>query len=344
MSAVNASAAFVKGDGGITSEWVWTANALPSRFVYANASAQGETPDARADTTFRVVRRLNRPPVANYGGPYLSIEATSAAGASVTLDGTGSSDPDNDLIVFSWSVGGVALDDRTSARPTGVFPIGATFGVLAVSDGALITSQVFAVTVVDTTAPWLTVPADINILTGGATTGVHVNFGPTAQDVVDGSVPVSCSPASGSIFPAGTTVVACVAADSHGNVRVGTFRVTVTVPTGMPRLSQRVLGTSPRSAGQITVSLQISNLGDGAARYVELYQVVFRTLAGSGSVSLATPLPIVIGEVAAGSSALVMVTLNVPAAVTRFSITETGRYVDPRGATYSISMGVPVTP
>jgi len=53
---------------------------------------------------------------------------------------------------------------------------------------------------------------------------------PAAVDAVDGRVPVSCSPASGSLFAFGTTTVTCSAQDSSGNVATSTFPVIVILP------------------------------------------------------------------------------------------------------------------
>ena len=47
--------------------------------------------------------------------------------------------------------------------------------------------------------------------------GAAVSYSATAQDAVDGTVPVTCSPASGSTFPLDRTTVDCSAIDSHGN-------------------------------------------------------------------------------------------------------------------------------
>ena len=52
-------------------------------------------------------------------------------------------------------------------------------------------------------------------------------YAASATDLVDGSVPVGCSPRSGSVFPAGTTTVTCTATDAHGNSTTGSFTVTV---------------------------------------------------------------------------------------------------------------------
>jgi hypothetical protein len=54
-----------------------------------------------------------------------------------------------------------------------------------------------------------------------------VSYAATVSDVVDGSLAVSCSPASGSLFPLGDTRVECSASDSRGNSATGQFFVTV---------------------------------------------------------------------------------------------------------------------
>ena len=168
----------------------------------------------------------NKPPVAKAGGPYGPLEATSAAGAVAMLDGTGSSDPDGDPILFSWTAGGVAFDDPTAARPTAAFPLGATQGTLTVSDGQATVVDAFAVTVVDTTAPSLVVPPEL-VLDATSPSGAVASFVATASDRVDGAVSTTCSPASGSTFPVGATTVTCQATDKAGNPGAATFVVTV---------------------------------------------------------------------------------------------------------------------
>lgn len=56
---------------------------------------------------------------------------------------------------------------------------------------------------------------------------VRVTYAVTARDDVDGVVPVSCSPRSGSRFSIGRTVVYCIAADTSGNTGTATFLITV---------------------------------------------------------------------------------------------------------------------
>src|SRR5439155_22772344 len=58
--------------------------------------------------------------------------------------------------------------------------------------------------------------------------GAAVSFPlPTASDTGDGVVAVTCDHATGSTFAIGTTVVACVATDNHGNSATSSFQVTV---------------------------------------------------------------------------------------------------------------------
>jgi len=85
----------------------------------------------------------------------------------------------------------------------------------------------------DNTAPVIAVPADI-VREAASAAGAVVTYSVSAADTVERPVPVSCSVPSGSLFPVGTTVVACAAQDSKGNVNQASFRVTVrdtTAPT-----------------------------------------------------------------------------------------------------------------
>src|SRR2546428_3746868 len=63
-------------------------------------------------------------------------------------------------------------------------------------------------------------------------TGAAYTYTASATDLLDGSVAVSCTPASGATFPFGATTVTCTATDSHANVGTKTFTVTVKDTTG----------------------------------------------------------------------------------------------------------------
>ena len=55
----------------------------------------------------------------------------------------------------------------------------------------------------------------------------RVAYSVTAHDDVDGAVPVTCSPRSGSWFRIGRTVVRCSVTDTSANEAMATFAVTV---------------------------------------------------------------------------------------------------------------------
>jgi hypothetical protein len=57
--------------------------------------------------------------------------------------------------------------------------------------------------------------------------GAHVRYAAKATDAIDGNVPVTCLPPSGSFFSIGNTIVTCSASDTSGNSARATFLVVV---------------------------------------------------------------------------------------------------------------------
>jgi hypothetical protein len=116
----------------------------------------------------------------------------------------------------------------------------------------------------DTTPPVVTVPGPI---TNEATSpdGAVVTFNATAEDVVDGSVEVTCTPPSGSTFPIGTTTVTCTATDGSGNSSSATFDVIVqdTTPPTLS-VSHTADGTNGwNKTSPVTVNVSASDSGSG---------------------------------------------------------------------------------
>ncbi len=87
----------------------------------------------------------------------------------------------------------------------------------------------FTVTVNDNEAPTLICPANINRISSGGSLTVSYTT-PTATDNCSGVGTVTCSPASGSSFPLGTTTVTCSATDAAGNTGSCSFTVKVQSP------------------------------------------------------------------------------------------------------------------
>jgi HYR domain len=121
-------------------------------------------------------------------------------------------------------------DGVTCDPPSGsVFPLGVTT-VNCTNDDDGTSAGSFTVTVRDTTPPSLSgVPDNINDTTEDPSGKVENWSPPSASDIVDGSVQVNCSPASGSKFPVGTTHVICSATDNSGNTRSDHFDVKITL-------------------------------------------------------------------------------------------------------------------
>jgi hypothetical protein len=182
----------------------------------------------------------NHFPTADAGADQ-SIEATSSAGASFTLNATGA-DLDGDALTYNWSG---AASTTGQSLVVDVLPPSApnktqTYSLaLAVSDGkgGEMTDTV-QLTVSDTIGPVLQgMPASVVTAEATSSAGVAVTFGPvTAVDAVDGNLTVECAPVSGAVFPVGDTIVSCTSSDSRGNTTAGNFTVRVTQTSPLPPL------------------------------------------------------------------------------------------------------------
>jgi hypothetical protein len=90
-----------------------------------------------------------------------------------------------------------------------------------------VTQATFRLFVTDATAPTFDETHTRYALATSAA-GANVNYPtPTATDEVDGPVPVTCSPPSGSLFAPGSTTVTCTATDAAGNSATTQFEVKV---------------------------------------------------------------------------------------------------------------------
>ena len=134
---------------------------------------------------------------------------------------------------------GITASFGSSAVPTsplGTYPIVA---MLVDPNGRLsnysIARGTGVLTVVDTAAPVLSLPTGVT-RQALAPTGIAVTYAASAVDNVDGTVSVSCAPASGTVFAVGPTSVACSAHDGRGNTAAGSFAVTVLGDTTAPAI------------------------------------------------------------------------------------------------------------
>ncbi len=226
------------------------------------------------------------------------------------------------------------------------FPLGTTTVSCSASDtSGNVANGSFTITVQDTTPPILTLPNNL-IVPATSALGANVQYVATANDLVDGQLAGGCDPVSNSVFPVGDTTVYCVTTDSHGNTTVGSF--TVTVQVGTPRIGASIIGKGRDAAGNFVVDVLFRNSGTGHARNVQINSLVFRTLAGIGTVifipALSGPLPHGLGNIDVGGSVVYRVYLSVPSTVTRFSIAEGGTLNNVLGDSFSFSMAQAVIP
>lgn len=122
-----------------------------------------------------------------------------------------------------------------TAAPTSgtVFPLGTTPVTITATDAVgNSATAALSVTVVDTTPPTITAPAD-QVLEAASAAGATASFAATATDIASTPV-VTYSHAPGSTFPLGTTTVTATATDGSDNTASATFAITVhdsTAPT-----------------------------------------------------------------------------------------------------------------
>jgi hypothetical protein len=214
----------------------------------------------------------NQPPVAD-AGPDQTVEQTSAQGAMVTLNGTGSSDPDNDTLTYYWNwTGGSA----TGATPTALFPVGNTTVTLTVADSQYnATDAVNVIVLADTTAPVVDAGPDVTveletpagtqvILNGTATNTVSTRFNFTWSEndqvlKAEANVTLIYS------FNLGTHIVTLNATDEAGNT--GSDNVTVTVvDTTPPEITVSVTPDSlwppNHKYAQVKTTVTAQDIGD----------------------------------------------------------------------------------
>lgn len=114
------------------------------------------------------------------------------------------------------------------------FPVGNTTVTCTATDSwgntaipSTFTVRILPPPTLDTIPPTIEPRADMYATTTGTSTEVSYTP-PAATDNIDGAVPVTCEPASGSSFALGTTTVACSAQDAAGNAAASSFSVIVT--------------------------------------------------------------------------------------------------------------------
>jgi hypothetical protein len=174
---------FTKAAGGVTITAPNNANLCPPGYYQLFLLMNG------VPSVSKIIHIApDQPPTAVATASATTVEATGATGASVQLDGSGSSDPEGLISKYEWFDGGAPL--ALGVNPTVVLGVGVHNITLKVTDGGGFTSTVpLTVTVTDTTPPVVqNLSASPNLLRSVTDTMVAVTLSGTATDLVSGSL------------------------------------------------------------------------------------------------------------------------------------------------------------
>jgi hypothetical protein len=143
------------------------------------------------------------------------------------------------------------------------FPKGTTTVTCTATDtGGRTASCSFTVTVNDTELPLVTCPPNKTV-TATSSNGANVTYAaPTASDNCPG-VTATCAPASGSLFPVGSTAVTCTATDASNNTRTCQFTVTVEPVSCVPGIITGLQTAVTINPASVTVTWNADNCATG---------------------------------------------------------------------------------
>jgi hypothetical protein len=224
------------------------------------ATAQDAMGNA-ARVSFTVTVVDTTPPALALPGD-LVVEASGQSGAVVTFAAGA-----HDLVSRD-------VDVSLSHQSGSIFPLGVTVvTATAQDDFDNVATGAFTVTVVDTTAPVITVPSAVTVEATGPG-GASATFSGLAVDTVSGSLPVIFSPMSGSVFPLGTTTVTATATDAAGNAATASFGVAV------------VDTTPPVLALPANLTIETNNAAGAVSTFAA---TAVDSVSGSVAVTLAPP-------------------------------------------------------
>lgn len=210
----------------------WTPTLAQSGNTYVVPFAVTDNLGLQDTNSATVTVLQNFPPTLTCPGGQ-TVEATGPTGATATV-ATTVDDPDDDPLTVEWTIDGtLAETDNVPDPPATVdvvhlYSLGGHPVHIVVRDPFAATQTCdTSVTVQDTTPPVLSLPPSQTLEATGPSGAVATWAAPTAVDLVDGSVPVTCDHNSGDTFPIAITTVTCTATDSHNNTATGTFTITV---------------------------------------------------------------------------------------------------------------------
>jgi hypothetical protein len=129
---------------------------------------------------------------------------------------------------------------------------------------AAVCSLIFPVLAFADDDPEITVPANMTVQAQFAS-GATVTYTASAVDHRGRPIPVTCAPASGTIFGFGATIVTCTAQDSEGHIATKKFRVTVvdTLPPVITIKAPGLVKTTSRQGARVGYTATAHDVVDG---------------------------------------------------------------------------------
>jgi hypothetical protein len=227
------------GSGGTTASTSTTFSTTGNYIIYAVLSPEPSDPTCR---------------------PFAQVNLTVNSAPTVTCPTniTVNNDPGQCGAIVNYppaSVTGVPTPSVTYSSPSGsFFPVGTTTVTVTATNSCGTATCTFTVTVRDTEAPQINCPANITTGNSPGQCGAFVNYNVTATDNCPGVTTTRLSgPASGSLFPLGTTTVVWRATDAAGNTSTCSFTVTVndTQPPTITCPSNITVNNAPNQCGAV---------------------------------------------------------------------------------------------
>jgi hypothetical protein len=275
--------------------------------------------------------RTNQPPVP-CTGPDQIVECASADGTPVILDGSCSSDPDNDPLTYSWSWSG---GNASGVSPTITLPLGVTSITLIVSDGKADSEPVsYTVTVRDATPPvtqiltttgqsgnngWYKSDVQITLSSTDSCTGVkEVHYSISGTETV-----VPGSPASVNIAAEGTSSLSYFAQDNAGNTETAGAPVVIKIDKTDPTITASAAPAADENGWNKTDVTVTFTCGDAVSGVASCTEPVAVSTEGTGQTISGTAID------NAGRSANASLTLNIDKtapAITILGITDGASY------------------
>ncbi|HXI27375.1 MAG TPA: HYR domain-containing protein, partial [Vicinamibacterales bacterium] len=215
-----------------------------STFPFGSATVTCSAKNAANMTTTRTFTvTVNDAPPSFAAPGNITLMATTASGAVANYVVPTATDLKDGTV-------GVACSPASGST----FPIGVTtVNCTATNSSVMTTTRSFTVTINDA-PPAFTAPANITVSTSNAGGTAVTYTKPTATDFKDGTLPVTCSPASGATFAVGTTTVSCSATNSSSATTTRTFTVTVTLVAPPPSTTPTGNNVTVNPTGTSTIT------------------------------------------------------------------------------------------